>query len=61
MSGFDIEEAGVPGNGIAEFHHHVALGRAIWLVSLGGQAALVHGQNTHVLWSLGNGYLILKI
>lgn len=61
VSGFDIEEPGVPGSGIPEFHYHVALGRAVWLMSLGGHAALVPGQNTHVLWSLGNGYLTLKI
>lgn len=30
-------------------------------MSLGGHTALVSGQNTHVLWSLGNGYLILKV
>lgn len=31
VSGFDIEEPGVPGSGIPEFHYHVALGRAVWL------------------------------
>ena len=51
----DTEEPGVSGSGILEFHYHVALGRAVWLMSLGGHAALVPGQNTHVLWSLGNG------